>query len=437
MIIRSLLQQTKVIVESPKLAIVIIGVLGLLTALFSKRPEVFHAWWFIGLAVLLIINTLACSIRQARTARRTWRLQRRGQRAVQFSLDKGDEPEKYLLWAKQTLNGAGFNTWYGEGIELVILANKRAWANWGSVIFHFGLIICMVGALMSFTIGFKGKIGLTERSFFEDKQGQYGYIAPKPLTLTGGFNRFSLYLQQITVKDKVNGTWSEGKVTVFRQDVKVKEGPVSSGFPLRYRNLSISDDSFGYFIVLNLTDTQGRTEKLTVGIDTTKHAASEQYNADMELRTQNVYGRIELYPDFVDRAGAAYTRSYRMDNPVLKLELKDKSSAKIYQGNLAKGQEVTLADSRKLRFEGYYPWKSFWIIYDYGIPFIYSGFAIAGIGLLLLYALTCRQVRVIGGETEVGFQIAIEGWTPRFPKTYLVYLSDLLSLERFREGKAH
>jgi cytochrome c biogenesis protein ResB len=421
-------------IASPKLAIVLISLLGLISAVFSKQAEVFSSWWFVSLIAVLIINTGACTTRQFRTVLRTSGLQRRGQRTAQFCLDEGMQPEDYFAWAKQSLSKKGFRAHYkSQREEVILVGEKRVWAKWGSVIFHCGLLVCMTGALLSFVVGFKGKIGLAEKQLFNDEREQYGYIAPKPITTSGGFNRFSLYLDTIDVHPKESGTWTEGKVTLIDRGIKVKDAVVAAGYPLHYGNLLISDDSFGYFVVLKLTDATGNSEKLTLGLDTDKYPTAEQYTADLEMNKENLNGKMELYPDFVAKGSYLTTQSYRMDNPMLNLKLNNKSAGELYQGTLALGQEVTLADGRKLAFEGYFPWKSFWVIYDYGRPLIYLGFVIAGAGLLMLYVFVSRQVKIVGTPRNAGYQITVEGWTARFPRTYLLNLAELLSIERFGE----
>lgn len=422
---------------SPKLAAMLIVIIGIMAAVFANRQEVFSTWWFLTPALLLFINTIACTGRQAIAVRRSNKVQHKGSAAAKYILPEEIPSEKYLTWANNVLSKKGFKTNNIEEKQVItVLGTKWRWAGWGSVIFHIGLILCMLGGLVSFSTGFKGYVGLSAKSLFDDRRGEYLYIVRKPFDPSGGSNRFSMYLNSIQVEsNQAEGVWPKANVTLFQQNVNVLQGDIVPGTPLRFNHLSISTDSVGYYVNLRLTNSKGQQQNVKLGLDTNYDQTKNltQFTSKFTLPDMQLAGELQLFPDFVERNGQYASKDYNMRNPVLFMTLVQTNGGlqqQLFKGLVPLDKPVTLNNGTILSFTGYSPWITLWIVYDYGFSLVYAGFVIAVIGLLLIYGFTGKQVHLTCEEVDGRFQVTVYAWKPRFARVFSLEVAASLDPER-------
>ena len=209
--------------------------------------DMYHAWWFLTLIIILCLNIIVCSIERLST---TWKIIfpkkisfnknrfRKLKNLASFSIDKdtGTLVKEYEATLSKTVGPVIKETADGA---LILYAERGRWTRSGIYVVHTSIILLLIGALIGSVFGFRATMNLeegqTSGTVFNRKTGE---------TIDIGFkvrcNDFSVsfydtgapqeFLSNLTIIE--NGTES------FSQDLRVNH-------PLRYRGINIFQASYG------------------------------------------------------------------------------------------------------------------------------------------------------------------------------------------------
>ena len=231
--------------------------------------DVYHSWWYILLIVLFAINLIVCSIKRLPYI----------YKLVQFPKKEltPDREKSLPLLFKITLDASKLKEIkervvnllkkYGykvevkeEGRNIYIFADKKPWARYGVYIVHTGILIILIGALISALFGYRGYMNLAPQTnsnlvtlFYSDK------IIELPFYVKCNDFHIEFYpngMPKAYVADI--SIIKDGKV-VAHQKVKVNE-------PLEYDGIYFYQASYGQGAFLFKLNQNGKIKEIPVAL---------------------------------------------------------------------------------------------------------------------------------------------------------------------------
>ncbi|WDP88809.1 MAG: cytochrome c biogenesis protein ResB [Desulfobacter sp.] len=227
--------------------------------------DMYQAWWYLGLLLLLCINIVVCSIERLT---KTWKILFPKKISVNPNRFAGSKNRQNIEWS----NGGGkdnaevsaackafLSKRVGRVIEVetnegkVLYAEKGRWTRLGVYVVHASVLLLLAGALIGAVFGFKASLRLDEGqsadTVFDSKTRM-----PIKLPFTIRCNDFHVKFYDTGAPEEFrsNLTISEGGKESFTKDIRVNH-------PLRYKGINIFQASYGTAspneAVFEITDT--------------------------------------------------------------------------------------------------------------------------------------------------------------------------------------
>lgn len=372
-------------------------VLHLLDA--TGLTDVFHAWWFIGLMILVSLSIIAASIERFPNA---WRYYSRPYKYPDASFRRALHPQKSiaipdeesgLVAAERALHSMGLKP---ERVvkedHFAIFAERHRISEMAVYIVHTSLLLIFLGWIIDGVYGWRGTLTLNE--------GQ----ATNVVTLRDGSSRtlpFTLRCDAAGQENYTDGTpkkwWSKLAVVQDGQDVKQKEIVVND--PLVYNGVRFYQSSFGE---------TGKVDKIIVaaapnatfngatakGTSLNQVATGEQnlilalgQTADLDSDTTVRFS--EFFSDYAVRDGQVYKRSNEIGSPAAHLVVTKKSSGQNFDVWFPPLEEV--ADNSKSPYllqPKNLTWEHFTglqVSHEPGQWGVWGGVVLLGIGLAFVF----------------------------------------------------
>jgi cytochrome c biogenesis protein len=285
--------------------------------------DVFHAWWFVALLILVSLSIIAASIDRFPNA---WRYFARPYKSpdrpfrralpTQLQIPIPDE-ETGLVAAERGLHSMGFKPERVVGTDrLSVFAERNRISEMAVYIVHASLLLIFLGGIVDALWGWRGYVSLT--------RGQQTSI----VGLRDGKQKnlpFSIRCDGAGQENYKDGSpkkwWSHLAVVQDGRDVQKKEIVVND--PLVYSGVRVYQASYGptgKLDTLSLTATNARGERKEVALSPDQNVA---------LDTDATVKLAEFIPDYVIRDNQVYTRSTEVQNPAAHLVVTSKSGKEV------------------------------------------------------------------------------------------------------------
>ncbi len=208
--------------------------------------DMYHAWWFLALLVLLCINIIVCSVERLSTS---WKIIfpktvkfnperfRRMKNSQTMEINGNTDPSvacERLLKDRVKL----FQKGEEEG-KVLLFGEKGRWTRLGVYVVHASVLLLLIGALIGSLFGFKANLRLDEG----DTKGVVSAAKTRiPIKLP-----FEIRCDDFEVKFYDTGAPEEFRSTLtiiengkesFTEDIRVNH-------PLRYKGINIFQSSYG------------------------------------------------------------------------------------------------------------------------------------------------------------------------------------------------
>jgi cytochrome c biogenesis protein len=363
--------------------------------------DVFHAWWFIGLMLLVSFSIIAASVERFPNA---WRFYSRPykypdsgfRRALypQKSIAIADE-ESGLVAAERALHSIGLKP---ERVvredHFGIFAERHRISEMAVYIVHASLLLIFLGWIIDGVYGWRGTLNLNEgqtSNVIELRDGK-----PKALP-------FALRCDAAGQENYQDGTpkkwWSKLAVVEGGQDVKTKEIVVND--PLIYQGVRFYQSSFGETGTVDkllLTATPNPAFKaafVAAGLGSAGLSSNERkqiafaVGETAELDADTSVRFAEFFTDYAVRNGQVYKRSNEMANPAVHLVVTAKSSGRSYDVWFPQLDEVAdnskapfLLEAKDLKL-GHF--TGLQVSHEPGQWGVWSGVVLLGVGLTFVF----------------------------------------------------
>jgi cytochrome c biogenesis protein len=286
----------------------------------TSLTDVFHAWWFLALMVMVSLSIIAASIERFLNS---WRYFSRPYKYPDEGFRRALHPQKQvaiadeetgLVAAERALHTMGFRP---ERVvhedHFSIFAERRRISEMAVYIVHASLLLIFFGGIVDGIYGWRGTLNLNEGETSSQVELREGTTKTLPFAIrcdTAGQDNYQ------------DGTprkwWSKLAVVKDGRDVAKKEIVVND--PLVYGGIRFYQSSFG----LN-----GKVEKLVLqatpshGGKTREIALTLNENAALDAAT--VVRFAEFIPDYAVRDGQVYKRSNQIESPAARLVVSTKA----------------------------------------------------------------------------------------------------------------
>ncbi len=364
--------------------------------------DLYHSWWFVALLILFSLNILVCTLtRLSSKFIRAFRpnltfethtlsaakIQRKFKKS--WSLDKSErELKKELRSAHYRIREER------KDVAIHLLARKKILGLFGSDIVHLGLLIILIGGIISGFGGFRTNINISE-----------GEI----VTILNA--DFKLQLDKFETEYYPNGSVKDWKstLTIIEDESPRLTKTIEVNHPLTYK---------GYVFYQNTVGWDWRNP--TLEIWTTKTSdPSASIKTFLQLGEKGIWEEeslefkvLQFVPDFIIDRNQVRTRSLEPNNPAAFIEVyegeKKISSGWIFANfpDIAQmhseeeaNYKVVLKDIQAAQYSGIQMSK------DPGVNFIWVGCGFLMLGLFMAFYLPPRDIRFIlkdsDGKTEI------------------------------------
>jgi len=305
-----------------------------------------------------------------------------------------------------------FATRWFLALSLVFLANtaactvnqvKKAGRHrilyWGSPVFHAGLVITVLGVLISQGVRMSGKFIVGEGQVFSDAHQNYVTLTEGPF-FGEDHGAFQVALDKVAFGYSKKGLPEtiSSRITVIRNGVAVKTGSTDFNKPLTAGNLKLYQYSqFGYTTGLRVLDREGKeTARFRTVLETKFKPAAYEFTGRFQIPGSGDFAEARFYPAVDPAALKPRKNEYKPRNPGLALTI-IRGDKTVYRGLLTVGKTAEVGEYRLL-FDHFLTWSGITVVRDPGIFAIYTGFWTAVAGLSLMYLMKPKSLIRKGDE---------------------------------------
>lgn len=407
--------------------------------------DVFHAWWFIGLMILVSLCIIAASIDRFPNA---WRFYSRPYKYPDSSFRRALYPQKSipiadeesgLVAAERALHSIGMKP---ERVvredHFGIFAERHRISEMAVYIVHASLLLIFLGWIIDGVYGWRGTLSLNEGQTSNVVELRDGKMKALP---------FSLRCDAAGQENYKDGTpkkwWSKLAVVEGGQDVKTKEIVVND--PLVYNGVRFYQSSFGE---------NGKVDKLVVEAtpnpafkaasgSATAGSLSPQANntkefaftvgdtADLDADTTVRFA--EFFTDYAVRDGQVYKRSNELGSPAAHLIVTKKSSGQSFDVWFPQLDEVAdnskapyLLEPKDLKL-GHF--TGLQVSHEPGQWGVWSGVVLLGIGLTFVFYVVHMRFWTVPVRDELsgGLKLWVGGSANRNRDAFEQRFNDLIA----------
>jgi cytochrome c biogenesis protein len=274
--------------------------------------NVFHAWWFVTLLVLVSLCIVAASIDRFPNA---WRYFSRPYKVTDASFRRALPTQKQLAIpseqtglaaAERALRQSGFRPERVGGKATSLFAERNRLSEMAVYIVHASLLLIFLGGIIDGMWGWTGFISLVNGQQVQQVETRAGAV--KNLG-------FAVRCDGAGQENYADGSpkkwWS--KLAVVEDDREVLRKEIVVNDPLVYRGVRFYQASFGQTgkveqLLLTVTSKEGKSQDIALA-----EGATAQLDPDTSVRF------AKFVPDYVVRDGQIYTSSTSPQNPAAQL----------------------------------------------------------------------------------------------------------------------
>jgi cytochrome c biogenesis protein len=356
---------------------------------------------FMLLSLFLFSSTLACTVQRVRTWLRLRKSEFEKEKAFSFTREAVSEEEAGTL-REGLANSLSEKGWEVQSEGDMLSAQKGFRLGfWGSVVFHAGLLVCLIAVPVTGLTVFRGELVLTEGTTVPLNEEVVGF---------DGADASALPATPITVYD-LRGEYAEGKYKVdFGGRMRLGEWdvPFWVNKPVDYRGYQIGIYEFGNSPGVEI-EKGGRTI-----FDYFLNLRSPAEGDYFDMPGEELQLFVLFFPDFKREGTVLKTMSKEPNNPVLLVKfLKD--GAPLHRGLLIRPGEDEVFGEYTVRFTELRNWVNLIVVRELGVPIIALGFLIGIPGLFVRFLSNERRIEfTFAGEGEET-RITLRGYSRYYP----------------------
>lgn len=367
-----------------------------MTEKFQVR-NVTKSSYFLVIPIFILLSVTICTIRRISgfvRERRSREAMPDSKRLAFTYASKGVEGDEVQLilkrkgWRIRTKKDEGKTLYYGI---------KGAGGIWGSVIFHLGMDIVIVGAIVTMVSLINGRLGITE-GFETDPVKMLTEM--QKLDVPDDFPYTKMYLESFKT------VYEEGFFPVdYTASIKAldRDGGMASvtigvNRPLTNRGYQFVLSNYYYAPRFIVTDRNGSIiEDAYVNLKVRTVDLTDEFT----IPDIGIVIKARFIPDFKEEEGVFATRSMMPNNPVFVLDF-FKWDKRIGGGILPLGKRMDFdKGGYTIKFADLREWILIEVSKDSGIPFVTAGIFVVLTGLAIRFMLNEKRLWLIKRENSL------------------------------------
>ncbi|WP_300462762.1 cytochrome c biogenesis protein ResB [Desulfobacula sp.] len=369
--------------------------------------DMYQAWWFLALIVILCINIVVCSIERLSF---TWKIifpqkitfnpdrfrKLKNLETVQVNKDVRSLSNDYERFLSKKV---GRVIKQEAQTSTVMYAEKGRWTRIGVYVVHASILLLLIGALIGSLFGFKAHLQLDE-----GQTSDTAFIAKKRLPIKLDFsircNDFDVKFYDTGAPEefKSNLTIINNGNALFTRDIRVNH-------PLRYKGINIFQASYGtaqpdsvVIDMIRLSDKQVASKTLKIGEEIQLPDDQGMFKLEGFLPHFDFKGH-NLGEAFVGRITPKDGAAFQIGLPV-----KFPTFDRMRKGAIA----VVIKDFEQKHYTGLQITK------DPGIWYVYSGFILLIIGCWITFFMSHQSYFIeVESSGDNDSTVSISGTTNR------------------------
>lgn len=365
--------------------------------------KIFTSWWVKILFALFFLNILSCTILQVKRLLKTNKMINRGPPYKEFPLTGAQD---YSSLATIFLTRKRFRVSRAKDEEEneTVLAVKNSWAKWAVIIFHGGLLLILLGILVSSLSKSDGILPIMEgQQVIEDREN---YVLLDDGILSGNHSGSPITINKLSTEYD-----SQAMIKAYSAQIKFADETflLNSQQPISSQGFTVYQDKYGYTLTLGITGVDRKTTSFTFPLLMVPNKNSLYANT-IDIPGTHYVLTATLYPN------ATISSSDKLKyisignallHPLIDLQIKDSNGREIKSAYLKKSAIIELAGN-KIQLQEIGQWCSIRLVKDFGVGIIYAGFAVISLALVILYIFIPKEIIcvfrkdgnvVIGGRT--------------------------------------
>ena len=364
--------------------------------------DVYHAWWFLTLLVLVSLSIIAASIQRFPNS---WRFFSRPYKSPNDGFRKSaplhrniavEDEETGILVAARVFRKHGFDP------ELVttdnkvsLFAERNRFSEMAVYVVHASLLLIFLGGIVDGVYGWRGFITLSPGQQASQVPMRNGVMRNLPFAV-----RCDSAGQENYADGSPKRWWSKLAVVEHGREVQQKEIVVND--PLVYRGVRFYQASYG---MTGKVDKIVFTATAADGKGTTQEIALAP-NQSARLDPETTVRLAEFIPDYVVSDNHVYTRSAEIQNPAVHLVVESSRSLKTVNVWLPPIEGFAENSLSPYRFEprdlkmGYFTGLE--VSHEPGQWAVWSGVILMGIGLGVVFYVAHTRLWVVPVRDERG-----------------------------------
>lgn len=360
--------------------------------------KLYQSWWFVFLLFLFAVNIIVCTLtRLSPKLKKAFHPRFESEKKklltlkTKTSFKRNQNLEKTITDIQQTLSSKHYRlkTDRDEN-NSYLLARKRVFGFFGSDIVHLGLLIIIIGGIISGVSGFRTNLNISEGEIVKVPQAD-----------------FELRLDKFVTEYHPNGSVRDWKstLTVLEDGSDILSKTIEVNHPLSYKGFVFYQSAYGWDwknptleIWAKKKDDPAYLKKFTLGLG--EKAQLGEDNIEISI--------LNFVPDFIiGENNEIATRSLEPNNPAAYIE-GWKEGEKIFSswifakfpdfGRMHSNVETDLSfefkDLRAAQYSGIQMSK------DPGVNFIWGGCVLLMVGLLVAFFWPTREIKIILEESQ-------------------------------------
>lgn len=369
--------------------------------------NLYHSFWYICLLFLFSLNITVCTLtRLSPKLKKTFKpkLEKETRKLLALKIHERYKKNWDLTRTRDEVKKSltGYRYRIKEDIEderAFLLARKKALGPYGSDIVHLGLLVILIGGIISGAWGLRRQMNISE-----------GQVLPVPNA------DFSLRLDKFETDFYPNGSVKDWRstLTVIEGDKDLTSKTIEVNHPLAHKGFVFYQSSYGWDwqnptleIWVKKTSDSNFLEKMSLKMGE-KHRLEE---GDTEIALLN------FIPDFIiGEKGEIATRSLEPNNPAAYIEGWQEEE-RVFSGWIfAKFPDFARMHSDKpsdfsFEFKDFQAgqYSGIQVSKDPGANFIWAGSVFLMLGLLLAFFWPTREIRFILEESQQKTDIIAAG----------------------------
>jgi cytochrome c biogenesis protein len=371
-----------------------LGVLGLF--------DMYHAWWFQLLMLLLAVNIVVCSIDRIRSQRQVLFVRRPRFKADRFRdlpdrvVFVDERPPETLRAVYETFLSRKAGPVQAEAVEggFRVFGERGRWTRFGVFAVHLSVVLLLVGGLIGSLFGFDAFVNIAEGET----------VQQVVLRATGQRLRlpFAIRCDDFDVSFYETGAPKEFRsaLTILENGKPVLQKDIVVNDPLRYQGISIFQSSYGTLpsdeAVLSFTSRETGmvyTRELKVGQEIVLPEALGAF-ALTEIRHDAQFRGHPVGDAFIGRLVPPNGPPEEIVLPI-RFPTFDR---------MRRGEVVVAVDRFKERH-----YTGLQVNQDPGVDLVYAGFILMIIGCYVTFFTSHRQVCVAAVRRGTGSEVTVVG----------------------------